>query len=107
LSQDPSFRELVRALALDVGEQAALSLMAAHPEAIFLTDDAAVRVAGEGLGYRVRGTIGILLRAIRGEQRTAEEIADILRAFPARSSLHIRNALLQELIAQVEHIRTS
>lgn len=107
LSQDPSFRALVRALALDVGEQAALSLMAAHPEAIFLTDDAAARIAGEGLGYGVHGTIGVLLRAVRGEQRTAKEVADILRAFPARSSLHIRHALLQEIIAQVERIRTS
>jgi hypothetical protein len=48
LSDDASFQALVRALALDLGEQAALSLMALHPGAILLTDDA------ERLAWRPR-----------------------------------------------------
>jgi predicted nucleic acid-binding protein len=99
--EDPAFWALVRALALDLGEQAALSFMMHYPDAIFLTDDAAARLAGEGLGYRVHGTIGILLRAIRRQQRTVQEIEAILRALPTRSSLHIRSALLEEIIAQI------
>jgi len=65
ISEDPAFQTLVRTLALDPGEQAALSLMALHPKAILLTDDAAARLAAKGLGYQVHGSIGILLRAIR------------------------------------------
>jgi len=106
LPDDPAFWATVRALALDVGEQAALCLMMAHPDAIFLTEDAAARLAGEGLGYRVHGTIGVLLRAIRRQQRTAGEIESTLRAFPNRSSLYIRSELLQEIITQVERIRS-
>ena len=102
LSENASFQALVRALALDLGEQAALSLMMSHPDAILLTDDAAARLSAEALGYRVHGSIGILLRAIRRRQRTRNEVVSLLRDLPARSSLHIRLALLEEIIAQVE-----
>jgi len=104
ISDDASFQALVRALALDAGEQAALSLMAFYPDAILLTDDAAARLAAEALGYRgqVHGSIGILLRAIRRRQRTADEVLAILRNLTARSTLYIRPSLLREIIAQVE-----
>ena len=100
LSEVDPPQALVRALALDLGEQAALSLMASHPDAVLLTDDAAARLAAESLGYRVHGSIGILLRAIRRRQRTQREILSILRDLSVRSSLHIRPALLEEIIAE-------
>jgi predicted nucleic acid-binding protein len=102
LSEVGSFRALVRALALDVGEQEALSLMRLHPDAILLTDDAAARLAADALGYRVPGSIAILLRAIRRGQRTSRDVLSILREVPARSSLHIRPNLLQQINATVE-----
>ncbi|WP_287481843.1 hypothetical protein [Caldilinea sp.] len=103
ISEDPAFQTQVRILMLDLGEQAALSLMALHPKAIFLTDDAAARLAAKGLGYQVHGSIGILLRAIRRRQRTHSEVLSILRDLPARSSLYIRPGLLQEIITQLEN----
>lgn len=45
VSPEPSFQTLVQTLSLDFGEQAALKLMQTHPQAIFLTDDAAARLA--------------------------------------------------------------
>ena len=102
LSEYVPLQSLVRALALDLGEQAALSLMTDHPEAILLTDDAAARLAAEVLGYRVHGSIGVLLRAIRRQQRTSHQVLSTLRELPARSSLHIRSSLLEEIIAQLE-----
>lgn len=102
LSEDASLQALVRALVLDLGEQAALSLMARHPDAILLTDDAAARLAAQGLGYRVHGTIGILLRAIRRQDRSRQYVLSLLRDLPSRSSLHIRPELLEEIIARVE-----
>ena len=102
LSEQASFQALVRALALDLGEQAALSLMISYPDAVLLTDDAAARLSAETLGYRVHGSIGILLRAIRREQRTRNEVLSLLRDLPVRSSLYLRSALLEEIIAQVE-----
>jgi predicted nucleic acid-binding protein len=102
LSEDDPLQALVRLFALDLGEQAALSLMTSHPNAILLTDDAAARLTAEILGYRVHGSIGILVRAIRRRQRTEDELLSILRELPLRSSLHIRPVLLEEIIAQVE-----
>jgi len=99
-----SFQALVRALALDLGEQAALSLMTSHPDAILLTDDAAARLSAEILGYRVHGSIGILLRATRRRQRTQHEVLSLLRDLPVRTSLHVRRALLEEIITQVESV---
>jgi predicted nucleic acid-binding protein len=102
ISTKPAFQTLVQALSLGFGEQAALSLMPDHPQAIFLTDDAAARLAAVTLGYRVHGSIGILLRAIRRQQRTREEILTILRTLPTQSTLHIRSTLLQEIIEKLE-----
>lgn len=73
-----------------------------HPDAIFLTDDAAARLAALTLGYRVHGTIGILLRAIRRKQRTKEEVIAILRNLPNQSTLHIRSQLLEQIIGRLE-----
>ena len=102
LSEKPSFQALVKSLSLDLGEQAALTLMQSNPEAILLTDDAAARLAAVTLGYRVHGTIGILVRAVRRKQKSKEEILSILRTLPDKSTLYIRQGLLSEIIAQVE-----
>lgn len=103
ISEQAAFQGLIRALSLDLGEQAALSLMLQFPQSIFLTDDAAARLAAVTLGYRVHGTIGILLRAVRRGQRTQDEILTILRELPQRSSLHLRASLLQEIITRLEN----
>lgn len=92
---------LARALALDAGELAALALMHQHPGAILLTDDTAARLAAEQLGMPAHGTIGILLRAIRRNLRTPKEVLALLETLPDKSTLHIRPALLETIIAYV------
>jgi len=98
----PAFEALARALALDRGEQAALSLCMGRPDSLFLTDDSAARLAARALGVRAQGTIGVLVRSIRRQQRTREQVVDMLRDLPARSTLHIRPGLLAEIIREVE-----
>lgn len=102
LQYESTFHSIVSTFSLDLGEQAALMLMQEHPEAIFLTDDAAARLAAATLGYQVHGSIGILLRAIRRKQLKKSEVLTILRELPKRSSLHIRPGLLQEIITKLE-----
>jgi predicted nucleic acid-binding protein len=101
ISTEISFVTLAQTLGLAIGEQAALSLMKQYPQAILLTDDAAARLAATTLGYQVHGSIGVLLRAIRSQQKTASEIKTILQQIPQLSSLHIRPALLNQIIAQL------
>lgn len=103
ISSTASFQSLVKSLSLDYGEQAALSLMALNPESIFLTDDAAARLAAVSLGYQVHGSIGILIRAIRREQKTKDEVVALLRDMPTRSTLFIRANLLDDIVNQVEN----
>jgi predicted nucleic acid-binding protein len=92
---------LARTLSLDRGELEALSLMELYPQAIFLTDDSAARVAAEQRGFKVHGTIGILIRAVRKGHRTGPEVIDILRSLPQRSTLHIKPSLLNEILSSL------
>jgi predicted nucleic acid-binding protein len=69
---------------------------------IFLTDDAAARLAAASIGYHAHGTMGILIRSIRRHQRKKEEVLSILKNLPTRSSLFIKPSLLQEIIDRVE-----
>lgn len=72
--------------------------MQQHPEALFLTDDAAARFAAVQLGFRVHGTIGMLVRAVRTKQLGAEDVLSLLVQIPKRSTLFVQSALLAEMI---------
>jgi predicted nucleic acid-binding protein len=102
-SPTPKLIELSRAVLLQTGEVEALRLMQENPAAIFLTDDAAARLVGQQLGYEVHGTVGIVVRALRRQQRTRRQVLNLLRALPQRSTLFIEQRLLSAVIEQVEN----
>ncbi|WP_411726893.1 hypothetical protein [Methyloglobulus sp.] len=87
---------------LHVGEQEALHLCAEFGDCLLLTDDTAARLAAKSLGIAARGTLGLLIRAIRRQCLTKTEVLVLLREVPHRTTLHIRPALLAEVIANVE-----
>ncbi len=103
ISSYAPFQALVKSLSLDLGEQAALTLMENNLGGILLTDDAAARLAAVTLGYQVHGTIGILIRSIRRQQKSKEEILTILHDLPDLSTLYIRPGLLKEIITRVDY----
>jgi predicted nucleic acid-binding protein len=96
-----ALRILARTLSLDRGELEALSLMECNPQAVFLTDDSAARIAAQERGFKVHGSIGLIVRAARKGRRTRHEVIDILCALPRRSSLYIKPALLDEIISSI------
>ena len=98
----PEFRQLMDAAALHPGEIAAISLALQERPALLLCDDAAARFAAERLGLRIHGTIGVIIRSMRRGRRTKDEVLELLRQLPSRSSLHIRASLLAEIIEQVK-----
>ncbi len=49
--------------------------MKQYPEVIFLTDDSAARLVGKQLGYKVHGTLGVLIRTIRRELMSPQTAA--------------------------------
>jgi predicted nucleic acid-binding protein len=85
---------------LDEGEAVALALLEKMKAEIFLTDDAAARVAGDALGCSVHGTLGVLVRGYTLGLRTLVEMHRLLAELPTRSTLHIRKSLLDKVIAQ-------
>ena len=99
---EPRLLVLSKAIAIDIGEMESLSLMQENPNFIFLTDDAAARIAGEELGYKVHGTIGLILRSIRKKMRDPKEIVELLNEIPEKTTLFLKPALLDEIIKKVK-----
>jgi predicted nucleic acid-binding protein len=102
-----SLQAVARAFALGAGELEAIAVAQQESNGLLLTDDAAARLAAEGLGLRVHGTIGVIVRSIRTARRSAEEVIALLEAVPTRCSLHIRKSLLDETIRQVREARST
>ena len=99
---DMNLATLSQALSLDQGEADALALMASQSDAIFLTDDAAARLAAEESGYKVHGTIGVLIRAVRKGHRSPEDVLSILSHLHENSTLYIRQTLISDVVRRLE-----
>ena len=94
---DKSLLTICEVFSLDEGEIEALAVMKKNPRAMFLADDASARLVAEQMGFRVHGTIGILLRSLRRGQRKPEEVQRILAEIPLKSTLYIKHSLLKEI----------
>ena len=87
---------------LHAGEQEALHLCVEFGDCLLLTDDTAARLAAKSLNIAAHGTLGVLIRAIRRHCLTKAEVLALLNAVPKQTTLHVRPALLREVIANVE-----
>ncbi|HZQ07888.1 MAG TPA: DNA-binding protein [Anaerolineae bacterium] len=103
----PELQTLAQALALDRGEIQALGLLQDQPQCMFLTDDAAARLAAEQLGYEVHGTIGLIIRSVRRGARTPQIALAVLGSIPERSTLFINPNLLANILRKLESEWTS
>jgi len=104
-AQNPAEENLAtmcRMFALDRGETDSLIIMESHPDAMFLTDDASARIVAERMGFRVHGTIGIIIRAIRRKRKSPAEVLSIIGSIPLKSTLFIKPALLTEISARIK-----
>jgi predicted nucleic acid-binding protein len=99
------FRALANSLGLDRGEVSALLLCQDLENALLLSDDSAARLAAEALGFAVHGTLGILLRSMRRGLRSKPQVLLMLRSVPRSSTLHVRPALLEEIIRKADEYR--
>ena len=99
---DERLATMFRIFALDRGETESLIIMESHPDAIFLTDDASARMVAERMGFRVHGTIGVIVRAIRRGRKSPEEVLSIIGSIPSQSTLFIKSALLKEIAVQIK-----
>ena len=98
---DERLAAMCRIFALDRGETESLIIMESHANAIFLTDDASARMVAERMGFRVHGTIGVIVRAIRRGRKSPEEILSIIGSIPSQSTLFIKPVLLKKIAARI------
>jgi len=94
---------MCRIFSLDAGEIEALAIMEKNPKAMFFTDDASARLVAEQMGFKVHGTIGILVRSIRRGQMKPEQVLRILTDIPLKTTLHIKASLLEEVILKIKN----
>ena len=97
----PELEALAQIFSLHTGEWEALRVAMEYRPGLLLTDDTAARLAAGNLRIGTHGTIGILVRAIRRRQRTKEEVLEVLRSIPDRSTLHLKRSLLESVISEV------
>jgi predicted nucleic acid-binding protein len=103
IQSSPVVMALAPLYSLHAGEQEALHLCAEFGgHCLLLTDDTAARMAAKSLGIEAHGTLGLLIRAIRRQCLTKSDVLVLLREVPHRTTLHIRPALLAEVISDVE-----
>lgn len=98
----PVVKALTPLYSLHIGEQEALHLCAEFGDCLLLTDDTAARQAAKNLGIAIHGTLGVLIRAIRRHCLSKSQVIALLKEIPNRTTLHIRPALLNQVIADVE-----
>ena len=99
---DSQLSTLAKAFCLHEGEISALSFARTKNNVLFLTDDAAARLAATQMNLQVHGTLGILLRSIRCGLRSANEIKSCLKSIPYSSTLYIRRELINRAIKELE-----
>lgn len=99
----PQLETIAQVLSLHTGECEALRLALEQPSALLLTDDTAARLAATSLGIQTRGTVGMIIRAIRRNQRNKQQVLTLLRSIPLASTLHLKRSLLDAVIQEVEN----
>lgn len=97
-----SLQATIQLFSLHAGEIQALQVIEEQEIDLFLTDDTAARLAAGSANIRVHGTLGILLRAIRRQQLSKQQVIDLLQAIPEKTTLHIRPTLLEQVIQEVK-----
>jgi len=100
--KDELLRTMCRIFSLDAGEAEAFAIIEKNPDSMFLTDDASARLVAEQIGFKVHGTIGIIVRAIRRGFMQPEQVLKTLSEIPTRSSLYIKHSLLEEIIVKIK-----
>ncbi len=98
----PDLVALAKLLPLHAGELEALQVALECEANLFLTDDTAARLAARNLSLTAKGTIGVLVRAIRRKRRSKAEVVQIIQSIPERSTLHVKASLLERVVQEIE-----
>lgn len=90
---------------LDVGEIAAILLAQQHGMDTLLIDNAHARRAARQAGLRPKGTIGLLLHALRGGILSFDEFALLIQRIKSDPTLWISERLCDEALREAHKLR--
>jgi len=90
---------------LDYGEITALSIALKFyndKEIIFVSDDSAARIASDNLNIKSVGTIGLIIKSVTRQILKPEEALSIFNSIPEKSSLYIKQNLLNQIVQRLK-----
>ena len=91
------------ALQLDPGEHATFALaLTLLPDVLVLVDDEEARNEARRLGLRMRGTLGVVVKAFRREALTFSEAELLLKEIAARPDIWISAALCEQVLKSLQ-----
>ncbi len=96
--ETPPLPEEILAWDLGPGESAVISWALAHPGCLAVIDDLEGRRCAETLGIRLRGTLGLVLRARR--QNVITEALPILQALRA-AGMYLSDRIVETALAEI------
>jgi len=94
-----SLRAIAGDFGLHAGELEALAVLKERAGDFLLSDDTAARAMAEAMGFEVRGTVGLILRAWARAQIAKPEARQLLSALPQKSTLHLRREFLDSVLS--------
>jgi predicted nucleic acid-binding protein len=93
---------VVASLPLDRGEKQAIELALIENADQVLLDDLAAREAAKKLGLKVKGTLGVLVEAVRKRFLSESEMDFIFNALLKRDDIWISKALIQSVAKELK-----
>jgi predicted nucleic acid-binding protein len=89
------------ALSLGRGEKQAIYLTLRERTDLLLMDDAEARAAAAALGLRVKGTLGIIVEAVRAAVMKPDDAERLVQIIQARDDIWIKESVCQAVLAGI------
>ena len=86
---------------LHLGEAAAITLAQQEGIVLFFTDDLVARLVAISLGFKVHGSVGILLRAFRENLLTKDDVVSKIGMLEKDSTLFITRDLIKYILREI------
>jgi predicted nucleic acid-binding protein len=97
----PKLTALVLERDLGRGEQAALAWLGLLRGGLLLSDDQDARRSAATLGFKVTGTVGVLIRAQLRGRMDRNALLDLIRSLRSKTSLHVSDEFISEVLASL------
>ena len=98
---DSELPSAIQALPLGAGEKQTIHLALRNHADVVLLDDAEARHAAQALGLRVRGTLGVIVQAVKTQQLKHTEAMFLIQTIQSRDDIWIAEELCRRVLAKL------